>query len=181
MVLVDVTVFFLITMGYHKDFYSYKFKKSDLFYEVAMCIETGDICWCSGPYAPGVWNDGSIFKDGLMMYLEPGERVETDRGYHGSAPKYVKCPDGLLADPDPAVKAMSARARSQQETVNEWFKNWEILCTPYCHDFLEHQTVFWAIAVLTQLSFAMNPLFPVEYNDEKMDDCIFSQFVLFAL
>jgi hypothetical protein len=54
-----------------------------------------------------------------MTHLEPGEGVETDRGYRGSAPKYVKCPDGLLADPDPAVKLMAARVRSQQETVNE--------------------------------------------------------------
>ena len=101
-----------------------------------------------------------------MTHLEPGERVETDRGYRGSAPKYVKCPDGLLADPDPAVKLMAARVRSRQETVNERFKNWAILCTPYRHEFLEHQTVFGAIVVLTQLSLAANPLFHVEYNDK---------------
>jgi hypothetical protein len=51
-----------------------------------------------------------------MTHLEPGERVETDRGYHGSTPKYVKCLDGLLADPDPAVKLMVARVWSRQET-----------------------------------------------------------------
>jgi hypothetical protein len=101
-----------------------------------------------------------------MTHLEPGEQVEMDRGYHGSAPKYVKCPNGLLADPDPAVKLMAARVRSQQETINERFKNWAILCTPYCHEFLEHQTVFGAIVVLTQLSLAANSLFHVEYNDE---------------
>ncbi len=49
-----------------------------------------------------------------------------DRGYRGSVPKYVKCPDGLLADPDPAVKLMAARVWSRQETVNERFKNWAI-------------------------------------------------------
>jgi hypothetical protein len=157
---------FCIAMGWSKSFYSYKFKKSGLRYEVGLCIKTGDICWWSGPYAPGIWNDLSIFRDGLMTHLEPGERVETDRGYRGSAPKYVKCPDGLLADPDPAVKLMAARVRSQQETVNERFKNWAILCTPYRHEFLEHQTVFGAIVVLTQLSLAANPLFHVEYNDK---------------
>jgi hypothetical protein len=47
--------------------------------------------------------------------------------------------------------------------VNERFKNWAILATPYRHDFLEHQTVFGAVVVLTQLSFAANPLFPVAY------------------
>ncbi len=115
---------------------------------------------------PGIWNDLSIFRDGLMTHLETGEQVETDRGYHGSAPKYVTCPNGLLADPDPAVKLMAARVWSRQETVNEQFKNWAILCTLYRHKFLEHQTVFCAIVVLTQLSLVANPLFHVEYNDK---------------
>ncbi len=45
---------FRIAMGYCKPFWSYKFKKSGLRYEVGLCILTGDICWWSGPYAPGV-------------------------------------------------------------------------------------------------------------------------------
>ncbi len=95
---------FHIAMSWSKSFYSYKFKKSGLRYEVGLCIKTGDICWWSGPYAPRICNDLSIFRDGSMTHLEPGERVETDRGYCGSAPKYVECLDGLLADPDPAVE-----------------------------------------------------------------------------
>jgi hypothetical protein len=58
---------------------------------------------------------------------------------------------------------MQQRVLSRQETVNERFKNWAILSTPYRHNLLEHQTVFGAIVVLTQLSFAANPLFPVAY------------------
>ena len=66
---------------------------------------------------------------------------------------------------DPNTAGMQQRVRSRQETVNERFKNWTILSTPYRHDLLEHQTVFGAIVVLTQLSFASNPLFSVVYND----------------
>jgi hypothetical protein len=66
---------------------------------------------------------------------------------------------------DPNTAGMQQRVRSRQETVNELFKNWAILSTPYRHDLLEHQTVFGAIVVLTQLSFASNPLFSVVYND----------------
>jgi hypothetical protein len=77
----------------------------------------------------------------------------------------VKCPSGLLADPDPAVKAMLARVRSQQETVNGWFKNLGILNTPYLHNIFKHQTVFGAIVCLTQLSLQANPLFSIECND----------------
>jgi hypothetical protein len=38
------------------------------------------------------------------------------------------------------------------------------LSTPYCHQLLEHQSVFGAIVVLTQLSLAKTPLFQVDYN-----------------
>jgi len=94
--------------------------------------------------------------------LEPGEQCETDRGYKGSAPTHVKCPGVLWADPNTAK--IQQWVRSRQETVNERFKNWAILSTPYRHNLLEHQMVFGAIVVLTQLSFAANHLFPVEYS-----------------
>jgi hypothetical protein len=45
----------------------------------------GDICWWSRLYAPGMWNDLAIFRDLLVLMLEPGERYEMDRGYQGSA------------------------------------------------------------------------------------------------
>ena len=152
---------FRIAMGYCKVFWSYKFKKSGLRYEVGLCIKTGNICWWSGPYAPGKWNDLAIFRDSLVSMLEPGERCETDRGYQGAAPAYVKCPGVVEADPNTAE--IQQRVRSRQETVNKQFKNWAILSTVYRHDFLEHQTVFGAIVVLTQLSFVANPLFQVAY------------------
>ncbi len=53
------------------------------------------------------------FKDALAKNLEEYEQCKMDQGYRGSAPGLVKCPDGLLADPDPSVKAMSARVRSR--------------------------------------------------------------------
>jgi hypothetical protein len=66
---------------------------------------------------------------------------------------------------DPNTAWMQQRVRSRHETVNEGFKNWTILSTPYRHDPLEYQTVFGAIVVLTQLSLASNPVFSVVYND----------------
>jgi len=156
---------FRLAMGWSKPFYSFKFKRSGYRYEVGLCIKTGNICWWNGPYEPGEWNDEMIFKDALAKHLEVGERVETDRGYRGSAPGKVKCPDGLLEDPNPAAKEMAQRVRCRQETVNERFKNWGILNTPYRHNIFKHQTVFGAIVCLTQLSLRANPLFQVEYND----------------
>jgi hypothetical protein len=76
---------------------------------------------------------------------------------------YAKCPGVIEADPEKAE--MQQRVRNRQEMVDKRFKNWAILSTPYCHQLLEHQTVFGAIVVLTQLSFAQIPLFQVDYND----------------
>ncbi len=154
---------FCVAKSYEKPYYSYKFKKSGFCYKVALCIKTRDICWWVGPYLPGIWNDNMIFQDGLVHFLEVGERCETDDGYQGSAPLYEKCPEVIEANLDKAE--MQQRVRNRQETVNKWFKNWAILSTPYCHQLLEHQTVFVAIVVLTQLLLAENPLFQVDYND----------------
>ncbi len=89
--------------------------------------------------------------------LEPGEKCKIDRGYQGATPAYVKCPGVVEANPNTAE--IQQQVQSRQETVNERFKNWAILFTVYRHDLLEHQTVFGAIVVLTQLSFVANSLF----------------------
>ena len=167
---------FRVAKSYEKPYYSYKFKKSGFRYEVALCIKTGDICWWAGPYLPGIWNDNMIFQDGLVNFLEAGERCETDDGYQGSAPLSHTSPPPPKNSPihleksychskDPDKAEMQQRVRNRQETVNKRFKNWAILSTPYRHQLLEHQTVFGAIVVLTQLLLAENPLFQVEYND----------------
>jgi hypothetical protein len=84
-----------------------------------------------------------------------------DRGYQGSTPTYIKCPGVLEADPN--TVEIQQGVQSRQVTVNERFKNRIILSTPYRHNLLEHQTVFGAFVVITQLSFAANSLFTVAH------------------
>ena len=93
-------VHILLAKKYSKQFYSYKFKWAALAYEIGLCIKTGYICWFNGPFEPGIYNDNEIFKRGLIGWLEDGERVETDEGYKGSAPLYVKCPGTVATGPD---------------------------------------------------------------------------------
>ena len=63
--------------------FSHKFKGPGLRYEVALNIQTGDIVWSHGPFPPGAHMDLAIFLQGLAHKLEPGERVEADKGYGG--------------------------------------------------------------------------------------------------
>ena len=147
-----------------KQFYSKKSKKSAMRYEVGLCIKTGEICWVNGGYPPGEEKDNMIFQDALMDELKEGERVETDMGYRASAPKYVTCPGTIWAEAK--NKEIQNRVRARQETVNLRMKNWNILVAPCRHSVYQHQHVFLAIAVLTQLAIQNGKsLFDVEYND----------------
>lgn len=46
---------------FSKQWYSHKFKKAGVRYEVAVCIQTGWIVWINGPYPCGAWPDIKIF------------------------------------------------------------------------------------------------------------------------
>ena len=147
-----------------KPFYSHKFKKSGLRYEVGIALMTGKIVWINGPFPCGAWPDISIFRSSLLSHLERGERVEADDGYLGEAPEFVKCPKSSTNPVE--CQRMQAIARNHQETVNLRFKNWGILRQLYRHDISHHGSVFEAIAVMTQVSIENGEkLFDIECDD----------------
>jgi len=125
-----------------------------LWYEVSLCIKTGEICWVNGGYPSGEKNDNVIFQDALVDELEEGERVETDMGYRASAPKYVKCPGTIWTEAE--NKEMQSRVRARQETVNLRMKSWNILVAPYRHSVYQHQHFFfWLLRCSPRLPFKM--------------------------
>ena len=147
-----------------RDWYSHKFKKSAVRYEIAVSILGGDIVWLSGPHQPGLYNDLDIFRLSLATFLEPFERVEADDGYAGEAPLKVKCPSCITV-PEKKKKMMS-RVRSRQETVNKRLKDWSILRQTYRHNIIDHRDVMGAICVITQLAINNGEcLFEVEFED----------------
>ena len=102
-----------------------------------------------------------VFKDALLKSLKKGERVEADAGYKPSAP-VANVPNYTV----PSRRYMAAKVRMRHENCNPRFKKWKILKEAYRHDMYDHQAVFLAVAVMTQLAFENgDPLFPVEYND----------------
>ena len=150
-----------------RKFFSFKFRKSGLRYEVALCIKTGWIAWINGPYPCGMYNDLQIFRDSLLSHLGPNERVEADDGYVGEAPQHIKCPKSF-ANPEETL-AMQKRVRSRQETVNNRLKQWGCLNERFRHDTRKHGDVFRAVAVVTQLSIQNGePLFSVDYDDNTV-------------
>merc|ERR1712153_95330 len=111
-----------------------------LWYEVSLCIKTGEICWVNGGYPSGEKNDNVIFQDALVDEPEEGEHVETDMGYRASALKYVKCPGTIWTEAE--KKEMQSRVRARQETVNLRMKSWNIPVAPYRHSVYQHQHFF---------------------------------------
>ena len=86
--------------------YSHKFKGPGLRYEVAVCIQTGDIVWTAGPFPCGRRPDKKIFKHRLRHMLDQHEMVECDRGYVG-LPFECHTPDDFLNEADKQAKAIA--------------------------------------------------------------------------
>ena len=113
-------------------FYSHKFKKSGLHYEVALCILTGSIVWINGPYECGVWPDISIFRNSLKTHLAPNERVEADDGYVGEHPQCCKCPASFTNLEE--TEYMRQYVHNRQESINNCFKFWGCLEQKFQHE-----------------------------------------------
>ncbi len=61
---------------------------------------------------------------------------------------------------------MQGRVRAHHKMLNRWLKNWGILSQVYWHDIMQHGNVFWACAVVTQLTMKiLETFFEVEYED----------------
>jgi hypothetical protein len=150
-------------------FSSHKFaKKGGVRYEVALCIQTGDIVWINGPYNCGQWTDIKIFREALIHELEEAERVEADDGDIEEAPLHVKCPK-CITNPE-ECESMQQRVRNRQETVNNRFKFWEVLKQIFRHELTLHGDVFRCIAIISQLVIDNGqPLFQCGYKDPPFD------------
>jgi len=149
-------------MPFSPEWYSHKFKGAGLRYEIAICLQTGDIVWCNGPFPCGSFSDRKIARDEGMEYLMvPGEMYVADGGYRDGFIR-AETPNGL----NDADQWMKALARARQETVNQRFKNFGICRQRYRHAVEKHGIVFGAVVNISQLIIEEeSPLFQIQYND----------------
>ena len=134
---------------FNRKWFSHKFKKAGLRYEVAVCIKTGDIVWINGPFPCGRWPDLKIFRRALMNMLGLGEMVEADLGYRGE-PQFARTPRTYVSRSDRRAKK---KARARHETVNKRLKDFSCLAKTFRHERTLQRHCFFAAAVATQLSF----------------------------
>lgn len=130
-----------------------KAKGASVKYEVAISIYSGDIVWIYGPHQ-GSKHDYSILKESLKKMLDEGEMVETDAGY-GVVRKGVGS-DGIIRSKNDYMSKQEQQEKSQlrarHETLNHRLKTWGILKQQFRNNKKLHQYVFYAIAVMTQMS-----------------------------
>ena len=148
--MVDGTDFWICELKpFAKDFYSHKFAKAGLHYEVGVCIQTGLIVWINEPFAVGKYDNITIFQSKMIDELLDWEMVKADQGYVGQLNKI--CMKYELGVSENLFKAMT-RARARGDTINGGFKNFCILADRYRHKISMHSYVFHAVAVLMQIS-----------------------------
>ena len=142
-----------------KQYYSHKFKHAALRYEIAVCIQTGDIVWINGPFRAGKYPDVNIFRKYLRNKLQPGEMVEADRGYRDDRCRHC---DVVVSRKDARAKSRTMR---RHEGVNADIKNFGCMYQQWRHPLEKHRLAFCSVAFLVQLTYRLEggPKWDVKY------------------
>lgn len=126
-------------------YYSHKFKKAGLAYEVALSVFHNRCVHINGPF-PASTHDMTIFRGGLRNKIPVGSRAIVDNGYKGKDTKTSK-PNPLDSK---QVRRFKSRVRSRQECFNARLKNFGCLRQQFRHGEKKHKIVFEACAVICQ-------------------------------
>ncbi len=105
-----------------------------------------------------------IFWMGLKKELGRGEKVIADGICGAEDPLKVRAPGTFFSKPQ--NQAMEKRVCARHEHCNRRMKQWAILRQEFQHDLTHHESVFCAIAVMTQLCIQNGePLATVSYKE----------------
>jgi hypothetical protein len=100
-------------------FFSHKYGKAAINYELAVSIYDNTLIWMRGPY-PARKPDIVVFQEGgLKEEIPLGMKCIADNGYHGEK-HLISTPNSLDAA---GVKELKRRARARHESFNGQLKN----------------------------------------------------------
>jgi DDE superfamily endonuclease len=143
--------------------YSKKFNKAGLTYEIGVAIYHNNIVWINGPFPAGE-NDKKVFDkpDGLAAKLKEGQQVIGDEGYRG-CPEKASTRNTFDA---PEIKDYKRRVKARHETVNSRLKAFAILNQKFRTTgnsrLTKHKAAFEACSVIIQFELENgSPLFKV--------------------
>ena len=131
--------------------YSKKYNKAGVSYEIAIAIHHNQVVWINGPFPAG-HNDKKIFKEkGLYDKIPEGKKALGDDGYVGYPDKCSTKNKDFDSKP---VKEFKRRVAARQETFNSRLKHFEILNTVFRSKgkdrLVKHKAAFEACCVIGQ-------------------------------
>jgi len=133
-------------MSKNPAFYSHKFNKASLTYELGISIFEMRLVWVNGPF-PASRSDIKIFREnGLKNMIPPGKRIVGDNGYIGE-PGIISTPNSH--DPE-QLRIFKRRVWSRHESFNSRLKAFKCLDVRFRHGVKKHKIVFEAICIICQ-------------------------------
>jgi hypothetical protein len=154
------------TWSIDTEYYSHKYAKAGLDYELAIAIRDSHLVWMAGPFPAGK-SDNKVFKqEGLKAKLiETKKRGIADGGYPGS-PELLSTPN---KHDSKAVRKFKSRALKRHERFNGMMKEFESISGRFRHSVERFGDCFEAIAVLCQYRCEHGePLYDVLVDDGIM-------------
>lgn len=143
--------------------YSKKFNKAALTYEIGVAIHHNKIVWINGPFPAGE-NDKMVFDkpNGLASRIKAHQKVIGDEGYRG-VPEKVSTRNTFDSK---EIKDFKRRAKARQETINSRLKAFGIIGQAFrttgTRRLERHKAVMEACCVIVQFELEnKSPLFIV--------------------
>ncbi|KAG7342239.1 DDE superfamily endonuclease [Nitzschia inconspicua] len=146
-----------------RTFYSHKYNKAGVNYELGVAIAYPRLVWMNGPFRAGK-SDVKIFREkGLKERLQSiGKKAIGDRGYSGHP---NEC-STYNAHDCRGVRKFKSRALKRHETFNNMTKRFDCLSGRFRHGVDQFGTCFEAICVICQYQLEDDmPLFDVLIED----------------
>ena len=136
------------TLSMDSDYFSHKYGKAGLNYELEVSIFESRLVWMNGPFPAGS-NDMKVFKkpEGLKAKLRVvGKRAIGDGGFSGH-PKEINSPN---AHDSLEVKTFKGRALKRHKKFNGYTKNFDCLKGRFRHSVDRFKCCFEAVCVICQ-------------------------------
>ena len=123
---------------FDRKWWSHKFNKSALRYEVGICIRTGHIVWVNGE-----WSDLKLAREAYIMAVYPDEMTLADKGYMDR--------DYFVNPSYPESAGIQKKIMARHETANARLKQFGVLKNVYRHRIEDHMLCFLTVANMVQV------------------------------
>ncbi len=154
------------TWSQDSEWYSHKFNRAGVGYELGISISENRLVWMNGPFRAGL-NDVTVFTNkGLKAKLRAcGKKGIGDGGYSGH-PKEMSTPN---SHDSKQVFKFKSRALKRHEKFNGMCKNFDCLDGRFRHSVDRFKNCFEAVCVICQYHMENNrPLYAVLIDDGIM-------------